>query len=260
MKKLIFILLSSFLILSLQARIVVTNGLSHEHDLSTFNSDRGVIRLKNLGEKEERVRIYLSDLFMDCEKGTTFISTGEAERSNADWLTVSAVEEVIAPDESIEVQYEIRKPDNFNREGSFWSFIMVENVPEIDTSNVEGSVKLNTNFRYAVQIISDVGGEDGDIEFDSVYFDSESSELLLHMRNPSTRLVRATFELEMFNSLGEEIKFEGDAPVKLYPGLCRKIALPIDAEKQMSQFEGNIIVRTNKFGLFGYRLKLDLDE
>ncbi|SRR6056297_159682 len=260
MKKLLSIIFFSCFIFSLQARIVVTNGLSHQHDLSNLDNDRGVIRLKNMGKEEQRVRIYLSDLFMDCDKGTTFVSAGEALRSNADWITISSVEEVVSPDESVEIQYVIKKPSSVAQNGSFWSFIMVENVPEIDTSNVEGGVKLNTNFRYAVQIISDIGGEDGDIGFDSVYYAPESSELVLHMTNPSTRLIRATFELEMFNSKGEQLKFQGDTPVKLYPGLCRKVKLPLDAEERTGLFEGNVIVRTNNFGLFGYRLKMDLDE
>jgi|GEM_PF-1077614 hypothetical protein len=243
-----------------EARIVVTNGLSHVHDLNVRAADRGSIKMKNLGSKAERVKIYLSDLGMDCVDGTKFLSPASTSRSSAEWLTLSSIEETLEPNESIEVQYQINKPEGLESEGSFWSFIMVENVPELDTNIVEGSVKVNTNFRYAIQIIAELGGGNGDMEFDSVYYNSEDGGVVLHMLNPSSHILWVQFELELFGSGEKSIQHIDESPTKIYPGLCRKVILPIDPATASGSYEGVIIAKSRNFGRFGYRLKIEIDE
>ncbi len=253
------VFVASFFV-SVEARIVVTNGLSHIHELSTRSSDRGLIKMKNLGTKAERVKIYLSDLGMNCEEGTKFLSPSSSSRSTAEWITLSSIEEVLEPNESLELQYQLNKPEGMELEGSYWSFIMVENVPDLDTNVVEGSVKVNTNFRYAIQIIAECGGGEGDMEFDSVYYDSEQEGVVLHMKNSASRILWVHFELELFGSGEKSIQHVADSPTKLYPGLCRKVILPIDADEAEGTYEGVIIAKTRNFGRFGYRLNIELDE
>jgi len=54
------------------ATVIVTNGLSHTHRMGGVNKTRGIVEIKNVGKKPQRVRFYVMDQPMDCETGGSF--------------------------------------------------------------------------------------------------------------------------------------------------------------------------------------------
>jgi len=127
------VLIVLFSISDTNATVIVTNGLSHTHRMANVDKTRGIVEIKNVGKKLQRVRFYIKDQSMDCKTGGSFFDVGTLDRTNARWITLATNETTLDTGQVFELAYEINKPAALEKKGSFWSMIMVENVPDVST-------------------------------------------------------------------------------------------------------------------------------
>lgn len=252
------VFLTFFSIADTHATVIVTNGLSHTHRMANVDKTRGIVEIKNVGKKPQRVRFYVKDQSMDCETGGSFFDAGTIDRTNAKWITLATSETILDTGQVFELAYEINKPSDLQERGSFWSMIMVENVPDVSTDAPQQGVMVRSNLRYAVQIISEVGEEtDYDLEFDTVYYNVASKSLVMEISTPSISIMRMYFEMRIFSDSGAAINQADESYTKLYPSTCRRIEIPL-TEAEAGNYDGVVIAKSDSQGVFGYNVRFEI--
>lgn len=255
------IILLSFSASSIQASIVVKNGLSHLHNVSLGKVYKGSIEIQNTTDKEQSVKIYQRDYH--------FIHTGEAFyeqpgshlRSNANWIDLSASFIKLKPKEEMLINYEIQVPENFDLPGTSWSVIMLEGVKDVNPGDFKAGLKINTIIRYAIQIATTIE-ETGASELNFSKVDLNKSEegvkqLEVNIENTGERLLIPAISLELFNLEGESIGvFKADKK-KTYPGTSVKYFVEL-AEVESGNYQAILLADCGEEEVFGVNISLEI--
>ncbi len=263
MKKLILSLwLLGSLASSSFASVVVTNGLTHKHQVQSSATEKGIVILKNIGTNPERILVYFNDLKVGCNSEQLDVAEpGSLERSNSSWIKVGLQERLLQPGEEYPLQYNIKTPDS-RLEGTYWSLLMIEVKKPIDTASNSYGVKVNSNIRYAVQIITDFGTQEAtNVSFNNVELaaTSQGKSLIIQLSNNCNKLVIPSVKLEIYDSNGE-LLFEKKADTKkLYPTQCRNFALPVN-ELPLGKYQAVLVADCGQAEYFGMTLNLEVDE
>ncbi len=248
---------------SLRASVIITNGLTHRHELRGSANEQGQILIKNVGTTPERIVIYLKDLLVDCENEDLNIAPpGTLPRSNYSFIRLGARERLLAPGEEFPLRYDISPSPDKKFIGSYWSLMMVEVQSPIDTNRLDKGVKVSSNIRYAIQIITDFSSdEEVEINFDDVAFNGNEEEKVLDVKlsNQSIKLVLPRLKLEIYDDKGDLIFEEKSAIKKLYPGQCRRFQVPVN-DLPPGQFQAVLVADCGESDLFGMTINLAVDE
>ncbi len=248
--------------ISLNASVLVTNGLTHRHDLQGVDEETGYIVLKNIGEEPERILVYFKDLEVGCENQTKYVDPGTTERSNYQWIKVGFEERILQPGEEFPMRYQISVPKK-KHTGSFWSLIMIEVKKPIDTTQLEYGVRVSSNVRYAVQIITDFPSEiPTNVEFNAVAL--EEDEVLgkvvdVVLENFGEMVLVPEVKIEVYDNNGELILQKSADTKKLYPGQCRDFQVPIEG-LPVGNYQGVLVADCGEADLFGMTLNLEVDD
>lgn len=252
-----------FLILGgLNASISVTNGLTHEHIVSQNEMQTGLVEIMNIGKSVQRVLFYLSDFPADC-KGEVFqpADTGSVVRTNSPWITLSASERMIAPGEKYTLKYEIKTPNKLLK-GSFWSLLMIEEQPLIDTADTRIGVKISSNLRYAVQLITSFEDDESvKVSFENVELQFIENEKMLAVKlfNECNKMLKPIVKMEVYNEAGELILEERAKDRKLYPSQCRTYYIP-SGNLEPGKYQAVLVADCGNRDLFGLTVNLNVDE
>lgn len=239
MKKL-NVLVALFLILfypiTVQANVIILNGLTHVHTSEKGKEVRGEIVLQNLNKvNAQRVSIYLQDIVQSCDGETLYSNSGSHPRSLGNWITFNTSEKVLSPNEKFVITYVINIPEEINVEnvdfGSFWSALMIDVDKPISEDNQYG-VQINSKIRYGVQIIANVGDRvNSEIQFENVEIVKKSTDIYsvnATVRNNGLYLVQPTLILELFDKNGESIKKVEALFKKVYPMNCKGFEIVLE--------------------------------
>lgn len=245
-----------------QASVLVTNGLTHRHDMSGTQSDKGVVVLKNIGKTPERVLVYFQDLEVNCntQRGLTYTDPSTGPRSNAAWIKIGMEERVLQPGEEFPMRYEINVP-KAQHEGSFWSLLMVEIKKPIDTTQLEYGVRVNSNVRYAIQIITDFDSPEATaVEFLEVALnDYEDGQMVVvTLENQGNKLLVPIVKIEVYDDEGQLLLEQKADTKKLYPAQCRSFSIPI-SDLPKGKYQGVLVADCGESDLFGMTLNLEVD-
>lgn len=262
MKALYTILLSFVLGLSsLYSSVLVTNGLTHRHNVQGIDTETGYVVLKNIGDEPERVLVYFKDLAVGCNQENLYVDPGTTPRSNANWVKVGLEERILQPGEEFPMRYEIKVPQK-NLTGSYWSLLMVEVKKPIDTTQLDYGVRVSSNVRYAVQIITDFNSaRTTEVEFSSVSLaESHQGQVVdVLLRNFSEKVLIPAVKLEVYNDNGDLVLEKNADTKKLYPDQCRGFQVPI-ADLARGKYQGVLVADCGESDLFGMTLNLEVDE
>jgi hypothetical protein len=248
---------------SLSAGIIVTNGLTHEHSVVGGQLETGVVDIRNLSRTPQRVIFYISELSVSC-KGETFqpSDTGNVKRSNAAWVSLSANERLLAPGEEFSLSYEIKTPEG-ERRGSFWSLLMVEEQPLIDTSSSRVGMRISSNVRYAVQLVTSFTSEDETIEvsFENVELQKEGDRKALAVKlfNSSQKMVKPIVRMEIYNKGGDLVMENISDKRKLYPDQCRTYYVALE-DLELGDYQAVLVADCGNQDVFGLTVNLRVDE
>lgn len=140
---------------SLSADISLIGDMLEQYDSAPGGNYSGSFTVRNIGQKDESVRIFVTDYTYKADGTSHFHESTPNpahERSNATWVTLDTQKALIAPGEERVVRYSVRVPDQQPVKGTFWSVLIVE--PEIEIQETDTGVSLTPIFRYAVQIMN----------------------------------------------------------------------------------------------------------
>jgi hypothetical protein len=259
MKYKIITFLLTLLSFSLQATIIITNGLTHVHKMDKGMVVNGKIRISNDSKKSARVLIYKQDFIPNCNVSQEYLGGKNHAQSLNDWLTTNVNEKEMGPMEEYVVHYEIKIPEDNTKDGTFWSLVMVEATDPVKEENQNGLVVQST-MRYGVQIIADLGTYSSpEMNFEEVNvtnFEVEPNVLKVKLKNSGAFYSPTKLSFEILNSDGEVIKIVESITKKIYPGFCNDYEFQlIDFPK--GTFDG-ILVADNGKDLFGTNLSIEI--
>jgi hypothetical protein len=231
LSKNIFNVISFFFIsFTLQANVIILNGLTHIHNGEKGTLIQGEIILQNMNKtNSERITVYLKDILQSCNGKTEYLEMGSHPRSLSSWVSFNTSEKVLSPNEKFIITYTINIPsdiklDNDIDYGSFWSAIMIEVAKPINEDSQYG-VQINSKIRYGIQIITNVGEKlDAPLEFQDITIAKENPTTYamdIILKNNGLFMVQPTLILELFDSNGNSVKKAEALFKKVYPNGCK---------------------------------------
>lgn len=245
----------------LHASVVVVNGLSHTHTVSSVGSKvQGTIRVRNEGKKESRILVYRQDLLPECGKSPEYPEPDSHLRSIGNGLRTNVDEKALLADEEYDVKYLIDLQKDKFQPGTYWEVIMVE-VADPVKEEVSSGIRVNSKVRYAIQVIVDVGEfEPPKLSFENVIFEKVSSSLAflrVQMKNNSVFGTRTKVVLEVYALQGNKLKTTEPSNRILYPGFCTTFEIPLN-DLVRGKYDCVIIADTGK-DLFGSNISVQIE-
>ncbi|NTV03133.1 MAG: hypothetical protein HGB04_10220 [Chlorobiaceae bacterium] len=191
--------------------VVVLGDLARDYQLKPGDAREATIELENRDGSARTVRIYQTDYCHLANGESFFPAPGSTERSNADWLTFSPRLLTIPPLQKSQVRYLLRVPRSRSKTGTFWSMMMIQNVPDaqpVMTGHpAAGAAPPPAASRSGVQIVTQLE-ETGRIslEFTSATIESRNSKriLTLDIENRGSRVARPEMWLEVYMGNGQK--------------------------------------------------------
>ena len=208
------------------AGVVVVGSLTHEHEVQPGRSYEGSIEVQNPTEKPLEIRVYQTDYFFYADGTSLYGEPGNLPRSNARWLTFSPKQATIPPKDGVTIRYTITVPADDTMKGTWWSMLMVEEVPEgspesSTPSKDEVSLGIRQVFRYGIQVATHIGASGSRrLRFTQVRLsaDKEKRSLIVDLENTGERWLRVALWTELYDAEGRYVgRFEGGTH-RLYPG------------------------------------------
>lgn len=244
------------------ANIIVLNGLSHQYNLQSKSVEKGYIRLKNMGAKEQLISVYQTDFLFNHLGETFYEQPGKLERSNAQWLTISPLSLTLLPGEIKEIHYNIHIPDSALLYGTYWSAIIIEPTELTNTDQTAKGLKVKSIFRYAVQIITDVNdpGESG-LEFLNINLSHEDSAsvLVIDALNTGDNMMASTMAVEIFDEKGTSKGVFNSLQARTYPGTSKRYFIKLP-QLNAGTYNAMLIADSEKNEVFGIQLNLDIED
>jgi P pilus assembly chaperone PapD len=196
---------------SARGGVVVLGELARDHKLRPGQTQEATIELENRDASPRTVRIYQSDYRYLANGESFFPAPGSTERSNARWLTFSPKVLTIPPSQKSQVRYLLRAPVDRSKTGTYWSMMMIQEIPDPSTGKAGGqegtAAPPSAASRYGVQIITQLAdtGRIG-IEFTSATIESRNSKrmLTIDIENRGSRVARPEMWLEVFTDSGHK--------------------------------------------------------
>lgn len=267
MKRLSFPLLVLLLMLPLlqlaapvSAQVAVVGDLARDYDVSPGAVVTGTIAVQNPTDLPRQAKIYQTDYAFFLDGSNFFDEPNTLARSNADWIVFNPSSVTVPPGEQVEIAYRLSVPeDSASLSGSYWSVIMVEDVPAdapestMDSSLEEVQVGLRQVYRYAVQIAAHVRDiEEYQIAFAGVDLEAGSSGRLLRVgvENEGNVLVKPKVWIEVFDGAGENLGKRDSEVARIYPETSVSYRFDL-SDLAQGDYEVLVVVDAGEDNLFG---------
>ncbi|MBN2735874.1 MAG: hypothetical protein JXR70_02760 [Spirochaetales bacterium] len=257
---LVVVLNASFLM----ANIVVVGALTHEDKADPGDSYTGVITIQNPEKSDQEVKVYQSDYFFLSSGEVFYNDPATGERSNAGWIEFSPKRLVIPANELATVHYTVTVPKE-KLIGTFWSMIMVEDIPEDSSESSQADPKevalgIHQAFRYAVQMVTHVGqGGKKSIKFLQTNLVKEKDHVFLQLdvKNTGELWLRANLWVEVFDLKGKPIgKFDG-GKLRIYPETSVRYRVDLTG-LSLNTYRALVIIDAGNDTVFGANLNLEI--
>jgi len=262
-----YFLLILLFITPLQGAIAVLNGLTHEFKVTPGQTYEGVIVLKNTEETLEKARIYQTDYSFNAQGQKFFPPAGSNLRSNAGWISFHPSLIDLPPQATLEVKFKIIVPADPSLKGTYWSLIMVEQMPALikpasSWAGKEPTLSLNQIVRYGIQIVTHIG-ETGERKIRIVksrLVNHEGKyELQLMVENIGERCLVPDLCLQLFNPQGEQMGQFAGGRWRLYPQTSALYRVDLGSLPE-NKYKALILLDNHDDHVFAAQLNLNLSS
>jgi hypothetical protein len=252
------------------AQISVRSQLSHDKSVVPGEQYSGAILVRNDSDQPQQAKVYQTDYLFQADGSNYFGDPGKLDRSNADWIDVAASQVVVPPRSAIEITYRVNVPNDINGtapNGSYWSIIMVEGIPETSPENLENELPDNSYgvmqvTRYGVQVASHLEDTNGAAltitESQLTRSDEAEATLNLAVRNDGHMLVRPDMWVELYAADGTAVGRMDGQKSRLYPGtsITQRIKL---GKLDPGAYRALVIMDAGEEDVFGAEFTLNID-
>lgn len=248
-KRILFFLAFILQFTSLQASIVVLNGLTHFYKVENGQVYKGKITLQNTGNTAQNVKIFLQDFSYHADGTTYYTAPHTNEKSNTDWIKLNTDLVSLKAKEKTEVSFEINIPDKIAQSGTYWSVIIVEPVEDIKPSNNSPGINITSIVRYAIQVITNYDTENvkPSLKFESVKIEKEGQQrsVKIAVANNGNVYCKPTANIEIYNrKTGEKVGTFSSMTMALLPNTSK--SFNIDISKILPDKYNAVIIATDE--------------
>lgn len=254
-------LLAIICIPSVDYAAINVGSLTIEKTVDIGQTYKGVITLTNDDKEPAEVTIYQTDYFFQSDGSNSYGEPGTMPRSNAKWITFSPQMVRIPPNGASTVNYTLRVPYDSTLTGTYWSLLMVEEIPRADTlaDLRKNQARITQKVRYGIQIVTQIG-ETGEpkVAFNEpnlILGEQQERTLQVAVENTGNRWIVPTSRIELYDLEGKYVgRFEGEKK-RIFPGTS--VSLRIDLNKAPhGQFKALVVLDSGEQNVFGAKYNL----
>lgn len=248
------------------AQVVVVGSTVQEKQLSMGGQEAGTIRLRNTSEVPQEVRVYQADYSFGASGENHFPEPGTHPRSNAEWISFTPSQFVLAPREEASVRYTMTAPDSSAASrggplrGTFWSVLLVEGVqtPPAHSDLSRGEIGIRPRLRFAVQLASHIEGSGNrDVELGEVRLTTAptgENHFSIDVVHAGERAYRPEIRLHLYTEAGDPVEVFAERRGLLYPGTSLRQRFDV-SDVPGGTYEALITVDTGGPDLFGAQIR-----
>jgi len=203
------------------ASISVIGSLTREYTVKPGDRVQGTITIQNNGETSADAKIYQTDYMFFCDGHSEYGDPGKKRRSNASWIRYSPTYVTVPAKEKLVVNYTITIPQSDTLRGTYWSIIMIEQVPEIKPEAEQEGISIKAIMRYGVQMITHLGDSGvRNLRFIGSRLINEDGKriFLVDIENTGERLLRPFVWVELYDFNGKMVGRYDGRKLRTYPG------------------------------------------
>ncbi|MDX1418693.1 MAG: hypothetical protein R3181_01895 [Rubricoccaceae bacterium] len=253
---------------SAAAQLYIAAALVSDRDAAPGDTYEDVVPIVNPTDEPRQAKLYVTDYRFNAAGQNWYDEPGTMPRSNATWVAFGAPTVTIPPNATLDVPYQVSVPEDATLSGTYWSMLMVEEVPKESaesTLGVEGDPDagfgVRRRIRYGVQVASHIrntGALDLAITQAELLGTPEGGRMLrLDVENTGTRSGETRVYLDLFTVEGESVgRFDGSR-ARIYPGTSFRHSVPLDSVAA-GGYEALIVVDAGDEQLFGAQYTLEL--
>lgn len=238
---------------------IAVDGLVHERVAKAGETHRGTITVRNTADEPRTARLYQKDYMFFSDGTNVYGTAGGDARSNAQWISLSSNYVEVPAHGSVEVEYATDVPPDESLKGSYWSLVMVEELPQGSDDGPESTLgdmqaRVNQVLRYGVQVVTHLG-DTGDraVRFADKALEQSTDgtrTLRVDVENTGERCMRPHVWVELHDSSGLRLgRFECDRK-RLYPGTSVRYVVDLTGAPSGS-YEALVVVDNGDEHVFG---------
>ena len=244
---------------------IVVDGLVHERVAGSGELYSGTITIRNAEPDTMTARLYQKDYLFYSNGSNVYGDPGVDERSNASWVTLSANYIEVPGRGSVEVGYTVSVPAGDSLRGSYWSLVMIEELPEKGAGSTQEYLlpqrsSVTQVLRYGVQIVTHIGGTGERVvaftDRNLIQADDGTRTLMIDVENTGERSMRPNLWVELHDSSGSRLGRFESAKRRLYPGTSVRFAVDLTAAPSGS-YQALVVVDNGDEHVFGAQYGLD---
>jgi hypothetical protein len=243
------------------ASVRVIGKLTQERASRPGDEYSHTITLANDGVRSTEVRLYLRDYSFQSDGSNHYGDPGGDARSNAAWVRLPSEVVTVPPESEIEVPIWVSVPRTGELGGTYWSVLMVEPVPARDLTDPTQSrdgVEVRALMRYGVQIVTEIPGGSGQLEFFAPELIEENGEWVftVDVRNTGNQWLRPTFRLELFDTAGKPAGRFEDSRKRIFPGSSVRFRTAVGPLASGARYHALAVADSGREELFGLTIDL----
>lgn len=248
-----------------ESGISVIGGLTHEREAILGEIYQGVIIVKNATDEPVEVKMYQTDYRFYHDGRNYYDEPGINERSNANWISFSPQRLLIHPKGNIAVSYKVEVPQADSLVGTYWSMIMVEEIPgDSPEASKPRNGQLQTTvrqvLRMGIQMVTHIGSS-GHRELNfldtALLKDQSKMTLQVDVENVGERWLRPYLWAELYDRQGRFIgRFEGNR-LRIYPGTSVRFRIDLSQLPQ-GIYKALVVADSGGDDIFGINYNLQI--
>jgi hypothetical protein len=221
------LVLASLLPAAARGQVVLHSSTVEEHTSSPGDRYTGSIVLTNTGSQARTVRIYQTDYSFAANGTSDFADPGTMTRSNARWIALQSTMAVVPANADAVVPYTVAVPQSDSLKGTYWSIIMVEEMPlradpQTPMTSGPAAVQLTSIIRYGIQVATHIeAGGTRTVHFSDAKVENSAggiAALDVVVSNAGERGYRPTLWVEVYDAEGAVRAKVKQARGLIYPG------------------------------------------
>jgi P pilus assembly chaperone PapD len=241
---------------------VTIGTLTLEREVRPGETYQGSLMLTNNDNEPQDVVIYQTDYSFASDGSNQFGKPGTQPRSNAGWITFSPRQMQIPPHQGSDIHYVVHVPVDSALIGTYWSVIMVEEVPPPDTMIhlARNETTVRQVMRYGVQCVTHIG-ESGTTKVQVTgarleELQDNKKELQVDVQNTGERWIVPAAWMELYDSEGHHVGRFDSQKKRIFPGTSVRFHIELNGTYS-GKYKALVVLDNGDQNVFGAKYNLE---
>lgn len=242
-----------------QAQLVVNAPLMADRVAVPGETYEGRVPVSNATDVPREARVFVTDYRYDASGTNWYGEPGSHARSSGAWLALGTDRIVVPPRSTVDVTYAVTVPASDTLGGTYWSMLMVEEVP-VQAEGIETAVGIQRRVRYGIQVVTHLGSAESRLELLSVGLEAGPDgvpALQIDVGNEGDRSADTDVYVDLFDGEGASLGRVSGTRFRVYPetSVRHRVAF---ADVPPGTYEALVVVASRGGDAIGAQYTLDL--